>query len=160
MILVAVIFLTFLFTTFLGYVIHWNFHQRWGYGYKKHMAHHLKLYPPGDLISYDYREAGDDSTARMFIVLFSPILLGVVLLTAFHVISIMVGVAVFSTMGIVGILNDGLHDSFHVKRSMWHLFPGFQRLQKIHNTHHYHMGTNYGIFSFMWDKVFGTYKNN
>lgn len=157
--LLAVIILTFLFTSLLGYAIHFAFHQKWsGRLNKSHMSHHLKLYPVNDLVSDVYREPGDDSTARLFIILFSPILLTVVGLTAFHIISILVGCAIFGTMALVGILNDRLHDSMHLNKSVWHWWPGFSKLQKLHNMHHHRMGTNYGIFSFFWDKIFGTYK--
>jgi Delta7-sterol 5-desaturase len=159
--LLFVIFLTFLLTSFLGFIIHWSFHQPWsGRLYKSHYTHHFKLYPPGNLISDIYRDPGDDSTARLFIILFSPLLLVVIGLTIFHIIPIIYGCAIFGTMAIVGVLNDRLHDSAHLNKSMWHRWPGFSKLQKLHNIHHFDVSKNYGIFSFMWDKLFKTYKGD
>jgi sterol desaturase/sphingolipid hydroxylase (fatty acid hydroxylase superfamily) len=55
-------------------------------------------------------------------------------------------------------LHNNMHDSFHIRKTFWHKFPFFQKLIKSHYQHHINMGTNYGIFSFFWDKLFKTYK--
>jgi len=75
-----VIFLTiiisYLFSTFFGYVIHWSLHQSWmGLFYKAHLSHHLEMYPPNDYKSDTYRHAGKNSTPIYFLIIASPLLI-------------------------------------------------------------------------------------
>jgi sterol desaturase/sphingolipid hydroxylase (fatty acid hydroxylase superfamily) len=155
----GILLLAFVFFTFLGYVVHRVFHQSWaGVFYRAHCNHHNQQYPPGDLVSDVYRHAGSDNSFRWFLLAFSPLILGAVALTVAGVVPIIVGVGLLVEMGIVAWLNDAIHDGTHITRSVWHRFRFFDRLQRLHFQHHLDQGTNYSIWWFVWDRVFGTYR--
>lgn len=155
---VVILGLTLVFFTFLGYVFHLMFHKPWsGRFYKAHMNHHLKQYPASDYYSDEYRDPGQDNTVWLFTLVFSPFVITVLLLTVFRIISMTIGIPVLLEMALIGWVNNDLHDSFHLRKSFWQRFWFFDRLVKLHYNHHVNMGTNYGIFSFIWDKIFGTF---
>lgn len=161
MIEVVILFITLIAMTFLGYAFHLMFHKPWSRRfYQAHMNHHLKQYPPSNFISDNYRDAGNDNTVWLFTIVFSPFVLTVLILTLTHVLSIFLGVSVLIEMILIGLLNNSMHDSFHLKKTFWHRFWFFDSLIKLHYYHHIDMSTNYGIFSFIWDKIFGTYKDS
>lgn len=145
--------------TFLGYAFHRIFHQPWsGRFYKSHMNHHLKQYPLNDFYSDKYRNSGKDNSVWLFAIAFSPLVAILVWSVVSGHVGILFGAMIAIEMAIVGWLNDSMHDSFHIRKTFWHKFPFFQRLIDLHYQHHVDMGTNYGIFSFYWDKVFKTFK--
>ena len=153
-------FATYTATTLLGYVIHWALHQRWsGPLRKSHMAHHLVHYPPRDLVSDSYRSAGKDSAVYTFLLAFSPLLLLPIVLWLVGWVSLPVAVAAFFSMALVGLMNDIIHDSFHV-RDHWlsRVYPGYESLRIGHFVHHRNMKRNFGIYSFAWDRVFRTFR--
>lgn len=159
MIYVLILLATFILFTFLGYVFHWMFHQKWsGFFYKAHDNHHNIQYPISDLISEKYREAGKDNSTFLFAIAFAPIIIVAVLLIVFGVIGKLLGAFLFVEMSIIGATNIWLHDGFHIHKSVWHKWPGFLKLRKLHFLHHKNTLTNFGIFSFTFDKLFGTYK--
>lgn len=158
MVYVAVLIFGFFLLSLLGYITHYAFHQKWsGVFYRKHMTHHLVLYPADRFMSDAYRDSGKDNTVWMFAAVFAPFVLTALLLTVFSVISLGIGLCIFAEMTIIGVLNNYLHDAFHLSSSVWHRWPGFQKLKALHLNHHIRMDTNYGIFSFYWDKWIGTY---
>lgn len=155
-----VAFLSYTVTSLLGYFVHWAIHQRWsGRIHKAHMAHHLELYPPGKLVSEEYRHAGSQSTVHTFLVAFLPLLLLPVILMLVGVISLVNCAFAVCAMVIVGLLNDVIHDSFHVKHHwLSKVIPGYDRMRQLHFVHHINMRRNFGIYSFTWDKVFKTFR--
>lgn len=149
---------TYLLTSLLGYVVHWAIHKPWaGRAYRAHRAHHIDLYPPGRLISDTYLSAGKQSTVYTFLLAFMPLLLIPVVLWLVGWFSWGMALSAVLAMGAVGLLNDIVHDSFHV-RGHWlrRLVPGYERMRHLHFIHHVNMRKNYGIYSFIWDRVFGT----
>ena len=155
---VVALFFTLILFTFLGYAFHRMFHRRWsGRFYVAHMNHHLKQYPVSDFYSDEYRDPGSDSTVYLFALLFSPILITMVLLTVFHIVSLFLGLSVLAEMLFIGWVNNSLHDSFHLRKTFWHRFWFFDRLVKLHFNHHLDQNTNFGIFSFVWDRLFRTF---
>jgi sterol desaturase/sphingolipid hydroxylase (fatty acid hydroxylase superfamily) len=155
---VLVLLLVFILMTFLGYAFHWMFHQKWsGPFWKAHMVHHLFRYPPSSFLSAKYRDAGKDNTTWLFALVFAPLIIAVIVLTVFHIISLFIGISILIEMSLIGALNNSLHDSFHLTNSFWHRFWFFDRLVKLHLNHHIRMGSNFGIFSFSWDRIFRTY---
>jgi sterol desaturase/sphingolipid hydroxylase (fatty acid hydroxylase superfamily) len=144
--------------TFLGYITHYAFHQPWsGRLFQAHMVHHQKLYPVDNFLSDVYRDAGSDNTTYLFALVFAPIVLAALLLTVFNIIPIAIGLEVLGLMAVIGWANNSIHDSMHLTNSIWHNFWFFNRLQKLHLNHHAKMDTNFGIFSFWWDRVFRTF---
>lgn len=146
--------------TFLGYVFHLIFHKPWsGKFFKSHMNHHLKQYPSTDFYSSKYRDAGKDNTVWLFAAVFAPIILTIIILIMINVIPLFMGLMSLAEMFFIGWLNNSMHDGFHVENSVWHKFWFFKKLEKLHYQHHVDMNTNYGIFSFVWDKILGTFQN-
>jgi sterol desaturase/sphingolipid hydroxylase (fatty acid hydroxylase superfamily) len=163
-ILIAIIF-SFFFTTLFGHISHWSFHQPWsGSVHKSHMTHHLKLYPPSDYLSDKYRDAGKDSTPKFFIIAAIPVILTPILLWHFGIITGAVAITILTTQIIVGLMHNYLHDAFHIRGHWLYRVYGVRSLfahwTAIHYLHHVDMKKNYGIFTFFWDRIFGTYINH
>jgi hypothetical protein len=158
MIYLAVFIFVLILGTFLGYIFHRMFHASWsGRFYKAHMTHHQKLYPANDFYSDSYRDPGKDNTFWLFLAAFTPLGIATALLMVFGVISISIGLVAIGTMSFIGFINNSLHDSFHLRKSFWHRFWFFDRLQKLHYIHHVDMTMNFGIFNFTWDKLLKTF---
>lgn len=163
MIIVAVLVsvLTFFLLSFLGYISHWCFHQRWsGRFYTAHMSHHKVLYPPTDFYSDKYRDAGKDNTSVLFFLIFLPLILAAIAITAFGIVPWFIGAIILIEMAIFGTANNVLHDSFHIRKTFWHRFPFFHRLIGLHIEHHRNMKRNFGILFFWPDKLFSTFKTH
>jgi sterol desaturase/sphingolipid hydroxylase (fatty acid hydroxylase superfamily) len=159
MIYLLILVIGFLTLTCLGYWAHYCFHKRWsGRLYNAHMSHHTRLYPKTDLVSENYRHAGKDNTVWLFAIVFSPFILGALLLTIFGILPLGIGVEILGLMVVVSYLNNALHDAYHLRNSFWHRLPFFERLRKLHFLHHNRMNSNFGIINFFWDRVFGTYR--
>ncbi|SRR5258708_11303261 len=156
--IVAAIFTLILFT-FLGYSFHWMFHQRWsGRFYTAHYNHHHIQYPINNFSSDSYRYSGKDSTVWLFGLCFAPIIAGMIAITVLHVVSLFLGLSILVEMAFIGWLNNSLHDNFHLTKSFWQRFWFFDKLVSRHKQHHINTNTNLGIFSFVWDKILGTFK--
>jgi len=158
MLLLLTILASFVIASFFGHVVHWAIHQKWaGPAYKGHMEHHLDLYPVGKLTSDKYRTAKWYHSGPL---LFTPPLL--VILAVFGGLLWVLG-APHWMVGVLGIciiafalFNDYVHDSFHVRKHAWGHFKWYKRLRRLHFLHHHDMTVNYGIISFVWDRVFGS----
>lgn len=150
---------SYLVTSFLGYIVHWMMHQRWAGPLRvAHMAHHIVLYPPKNLMSESYRSAGSSSSVWTFLAVLIPLMLLPVALALGGVISLWsAGLAVIA-MALVGITNDIIHDSFHViDHPLSKVIPGYKRMQELHFVHHRNMKRNFGIYSFVCDRLFKTH---
>ncbi len=158
------IFISFIATTFFGYVVHWSLHQSWaGRFNQSHMTHHLKLYPPEDYTSDTYRSAGKDNTVITFAVASLPMIAFPIVLGLFGIIGwFLVATALFVELSL-GFLHWYIHDAFHIKNHWMSRVPWlkdiFQVWNGLHYTHHVDMGTNYGIFVFHWDRLFKTFRS-
>jgi sterol desaturase/sphingolipid hydroxylase (fatty acid hydroxylase superfamily) len=144
--------------SFFGHVIHWALHQRWtGPAHAGHMEHHLDLYPVGKLTSDKYLAAKWFHRGPL---LFTPPLL--VILGAASGLLCLVGAPLWmvGVLGPVlvgyGLVNDYFHDSFHLRKHWLNRYKWYKRLRRLHFLHHHNMTVNYGILSFVWDRVFGT----
>jgi sterol desaturase/sphingolipid hydroxylase (fatty acid hydroxylase superfamily) len=143
----------------LGHLAHMAFHQKWaGIFHQAHLNHHNIQYPPSDMLSEKYRNAGTDNTTIYFAIIFSPLIIGNILLTIFGIVPIIIGVGIFLEMLTVSLLNIFIHDALHITNGFWHRFKFFKNLQKLHFVHHIDQTKNFGIFNFFWDKAFGTYE--
>lgn len=156
------ILITYTVVSLFGYIMHWSLHQSWtGSANQSHMAHHLKLYPPADFSSEVYRHAGKDSTPRLFVIASLPLILTPIILGILGILPIYLVITVLVVEALLGFFNDYFHDNFHIKNHFLTRVPGFKvifdKWVKLHRLHHVDMGTNYGIFAFHWDRVFGTF---
>lgn len=151
--------------TLFGHVTHWVIHQPWaGRFAKAHMAHHERLYPVNDFLSDTYRKAGKDSTVWIFAVLSLPVLALPVIAHLLGWIGLFTMTCVIAEMLFLGWLHDYLHDAFHIRDHFLKRLPFVKglmgRLTELHRLHHVDMSKNFGIFFFMWDKVFKTLKRS
>lgn len=161
--LLATLFITYIIISLFGYVVHWSLHQPWtGRLHVSHMTHHQKLYPPTDFTSDAYRSAGQDSASRIFLLASLPLILIPVMLCIWGILPFYLMVGILVVEALVGFLNDYLHDAFHINHHWLLRTPVLKDIFRIgirlHYLHHVDMGTNYGIFAFHWDKLFGTFR--
>ena len=52
-----------------------------------------------------------------------------------------------------------LHTRFHLSDTWLLRFDWFKRYRALHFLHHKDMRTNFGIVSFLWDRLFGTFRD-
>src|SRR5579885_1957013 len=155
------ILISYIVTSFFGYVIHWSLHQTWsGFFNKAHMTHHQVLYPASDFTSDVYRHAGKDSTPRFFALAASPLILTPLVLWLVGIVPLSVAITAWAVMGVMGFLHDYIHDAFHIRNHWMTRTPVlrdiFAKWIQLHYLHHVDMGKNFGIFVFHWDRVFKT----
>ena|SRR5579885_871533 len=160
------IFLTalvcFFISSLFGYVVHRSLHQPWtGNLNRKHMTHHLTLYPPSDYLSDKYREAGKDNTVYTFALAAIPLVLAPIVLGILGILPLSLVLTALAVMGVMGFLHSYLHDAFHIRNHFLTQIPGirviFAYWNRLHYLHHVDMQKNFGIFLFHWDHVFRTF---
>lgn len=123
------------------------------------MRHHTDLYPVHDMVSDTYRMPKWEENG---VVLFFPFF--IVVFGLVSMVSILCGIPVWivvtfcSITTAYGMISDVIHDSFHLRKFFLQRFAFYMRLRRLHLVHHVNMGQNFGILSFLWDRVFGTYK--
>jgi sterol desaturase/sphingolipid hydroxylase (fatty acid hydroxylase superfamily) len=154
--------ISFLVSSLFGYVVHRSLHQPWsGRLNKKHMTHHLSLYPPTDYLSDKYREPGKDNTVFVFAAFAVPVVATPIILGVLHILPLVLVITSIAVMAIMSFLHDYLHDAFHIRHHFLTKIPVFRQLfarwGRLHYLHHVNMQTNFGIFTFFLDKVFGTF---
>ena len=152
----------FFISSLFGYVVHRSLHQKWtGRLNRKHMTHHLTLYPPTDYLSDEYRQSGQDNTVRIFAVAALPLVATPIVLGVTGLLSLPLVITALVVMGIMGFLHDYIHDRFHIRNHFLTRVPGvrviFQYWNRLHYLHHIDMQKNFGIFLFHWDHVFRTF---
>jgi hypothetical protein len=47
---------------------------------------------------------------------------------------------------------------YHVEESRLRRFAWFRRKQELHFVHHRHVGCNYAVIDFFWDRLLGTFR--
>lgn len=160
MVLFALI-LVFVLVSFFGYAVHWSLHQNWaGRWNLAHMTHHEVLYPPSDYYSETYRHAGKDNTFITFAIASLPLLAFPWVLYGLGVIGLPLTIIIALEMLLIGFLHDYLHMVFHLPSHWLNRFKAVQKWNKSHYVHHQNMQKNFGIFFFMWDRLFGTFIKN
>lgn len=154
--------ITYFLTTLFGYVVHWCFHHPWAGRIKTaHLKHHT-LYSGEDYLSDDYRKAGKDSTVRLFMLPSILLLALPVLFFYLEIIPWWLSLLIGLEMGFTGWLHNYLHEAFHINGHFLNKIPlikkAFDHLSHLHYEHHNDMTKNFGICSFIWDRLFHTYK--
>lgn len=150
----AVIVVTYSLAELIGYLFHRLAHVPGTELYKSHMLHHLQAYPPTRFSSEKYISIG----IRSFVVWFMPIFavfLGaqVAILNGWPLFA-----GIMTTLAVAG-MNLYAHDSYHLSKHWLSETRFFKRLTDFHEVHHRNMKKNFGIYTFVIDKVFGTFKN-
>jgi len=159
--ILALIFIAIVLATFIGHMIHWALHKRWsGRFYTGHMEHHLEHYPPWSLISQKYKMPKWHHSGPA---LFTPAFLIIVAVAGGLTWLLSLPLVLMVTSGVTilafGLLNDVVHDAFHLEKSWMHQIPGFDKMRARHFLHHHNMRKNFGIVTFVWDRVFRTLKD-
>lgn len=138
----------------VGYGFHRLLHTRWtGSLNKAHMTHHLKLYPPEDYLSNPYRGAGADNTTYRFVAAALVVALAIALVFPWSI-----SLPLLGELALVGALNSYVHDSTHIRGHWLERFWIYRRWRALHYQHHVDMTRNYGIVTFLVDRVAGTYQ--
>ena len=140
-------------SSLLGYLIHRLAHwPKAGIFYAMHMEHHRELYPPHEFLSEEYKSAGVASFRLWFVPIITVVVAAFILwLPTWY------AVAATASLGIISALDDYLHDQFHLTGSRLVRFRWFRRLRALHLLHHRNMRKNYGIFSFVLDRMLGSF---
>ncbi len=156
MILITIL-LTFIMITFFGFTLHYCLHRPFmGKFYQMHLTHHFKLYPPENFTSDKYLDPGKDNTVIIFLLMGSPLILLPIVLFAAHIISLPILITAMLSMALFGIPNNFLHDAFHIKHHWLRKYQWFAKLTDLHFQHHINIKSNYGIYFFGWDRLFGS----
>lgn len=159
MLTLFIIFATFFFGNLLGYLVHVSLHYKWtGKLHRMHMKHHEELYPHYDYLSISYRNAGSSNSVYIFVPILTVIVFS--LLFIFYLLGLniwLIGLIIVESI-IIGWIHNYLHDQFHVTPNWLEKFNFFQKWRYFHYIHHINPKVNYGIFDFLWDKVFGTFQ--
>lgn len=161
-VVVLTVIVTYVVASLFGYVMHRFLHSsKSGFLNVAHMTHHRLLYPPDDYLSDTYRKAGRDSTPKYFALGAVPMVLLPIVLGLCGVLNWTVVVTAMLTLGLMGFLHDYLHDAFHVRNHRLTRVPllnmFFNRWVMLHFQHHVNMDSNYGIFTYWLDRLFGTF---
>ena len=152
------VLIVFLGTTFFGYWTHKWFHSPTsGRFYRAHLTHHFTLYPPERFLSEKYLSPGKDNTAFLFTLLGIPLIILPIILFAFHIIPLLIFVVSIISLAVFGFAHDILHDAFHIQHHWLRRFGWFLYLTNLHYNHHKNVQTNFGIYSFWCDKLFGSF---
>jgi sterol desaturase/sphingolipid hydroxylase (fatty acid hydroxylase superfamily) len=159
---ILTVLITFFAGSLFGYVTHWALHQKWTrFLNKKHMTHHLKLYPPSNYLSDVYRQSGNDNTVIIFAIAAIPVVAFPIVLWLVGWLSVPLMITSVAVMAIMAFLHNYLHDSFHIRKHWLTRVPviktAFKYWNRLHYLHHVDMQKNFGIFLFHWDHVFGTF---
>jgi len=146
--------------TLAGHGVHrWLHSPRSGPLYRAHLEHH-RLYSPGDLRSSVYRNAGADSTTWRFVLPLGAL----VALIAQSAIWLGMGgpdaLFLVVTAAAIGFAHDFVHDAFHIEGHWLERAPWFLRLRALHDEHHRDVRVNLGILCFVWDRLFGTFRES
>jgi hypothetical protein len=150
---------SFVFGHFAAYAVHRMLHTQLFKGLaKSHNVHH-DLYPVDDFESEAYRSAEADDSSFVFLPILTMAMMGFFLPIAWLTGAWWIYVIVIGEGIMFGILNDRLHDAFHIKEHWLNRYTWFRKLKEIHWHHHATPETNHGIIWFIPDKVFKTFKS-
>lgn len=158
---IVVIFLvSFIASSLIGHWVHLLLHQpfmRWFY--RAHLQHHV-LYPHGDVTSERYRKASWFNSGPF---LFTPPFLFIIIvfgglallanISPWFVADVAAGLIAF------GLVNDLIHDSFHLDSCWLQRYAWYERLRGLHFVHHKNPKRNLGIATLVWDRTLGTFSN-
>ena len=141
-------------TQSVGYLVHRILHASWaGPMYRSHYTHHNVLYPPDDYFSDSYREPPSEDGQAKYYAIPAVILLSLI----FYFAPLVWALVAVVEMSLIAWLNDAMHKWFHIKGHWMSRFKWFTNLRGLHWVHHVRQDTNYGIFSFINDRLVGTF---
>ena len=146
---------TFFLVETVGFSVHRLAHwPRAGKIFRDHLHHHAHAYPPGRYQSERY--LGDLKTS--FLPVFVPIFVVWNILAA-ALLPWPCFVAFFATSSVLSLFNNYMHDSFHVTTHWLRRYRWYDRLSATHRVHHENVKKNLGIYWYVFDRIFGTYRS-
>ncbi len=151
--------LVYFFGGFIGYAVHWMFHQPWsGVFYKVHKTHHEVKYPSGSFLSDEYRSAGKDNTSPYFILAVIILLLPFFIMLQLFSIPTWIIVTIIVESVVIGFITNYMHDSLHIRGHFFEKFRIFRKWRISHRIHHANVRYNLGIISFEWDYILKSWR--
>lgn len=159
MLLLLTIVMSFIVSSLFGYTVHWILHRPWSKAlYRMHLRHHT-LYTAEDYLSDIYRSAGRDNTFFIFAAAAIPLVMLPIVLWWLNIMPLALMLVAVGEMLLLGFLHEYIHTAFHIRWHWMNRLAAFRRWNKLHFLHHQDIGTNYGIFWFGLDRLFGTFWN-
>lgn len=165
LILIVILFSTFIIGSFAGYMLHLFMHTRFPrIPYlrrisKSHNVHH-SLYTIRDFESEEYRSAGKDDSVFVFVPIIT-LAIGLMCLAFWFAFQAWWIYPVILAEGIfIGWLNGKLHECFHIKNHWLNKYSQFKKLKKTHWLHHKYPKMNHGILWFVPDRLFDTFRKD
>jgi sterol desaturase/sphingolipid hydroxylase (fatty acid hydroxylase superfamily) len=162
--LLLTILVSFLVSALFGYSAHWLLHQKIAGPFNKaHIEHHEILYPHDDYQSDVYRATSKNSAPIFFAIMGIPLILTPIALYYFRLLPWYLALISLVAMVIFGFLSNYLHDSFHIRNHWLNYIPiiktPFKKWVLLHWIHHFDQRSNFGIFCFWFDRIFGTFRS-
>jgi hypothetical protein len=137
-----------------GYLVHRLAHWPGGGSlYRAHQVHHA-AYPPSDFVSDVYRAPGRKESSVLGFLPYHVALCALGFLILRPAVAFVVAIAAT----LIGWANSYVHDGLHVRGFWLERFGWFHRLRALHLQHHRDVATNLGIFSWLWDRLAGSFR--
>lgn len=152
-VLIAIV-ASFFFAEAVGFFIHKLAH--WpgsGKLFRNHLHHHAVIYPPENYTTKKYVANVRTSFLPVFVPLF--IVCNAVAWTFF---SWPIALIFFLMSSGVSLVSNYMHDSFHVENHWLDRFRWHRLLRELHHVHHKHTRKNLGIYMFLYDRLFRSFK--
>lgn len=147
----AVVIGAYLVAEVAGYITHALAHLRcMGPLNRAHMRHHTR-YAPANFIQDRYVDDGFGPWYAPAFITASVI--------AFCLLPIGMACAAVLTFVAVAVVNDKLHDSYHVGDHPFTRFRWHRRLRALHYVHHKHVTKNVGIYAFWIDRLLHRFRS-
>lgn len=136
----------------LGYWVHRLLHSPTsGPLHRAHMHHH-DLYPPEEFLSPSYRRVAGTNQLRLF----APFVVAAALLVVW-LLPLWLALGLLLELAVVAWVNTTVHDALHVDGHFLEHVPLFCEWRELHLLHHEHPRMNYGIVTFLTDRLLGTF---
>lgn len=153
LLVILVILYAFVKAELIGYWFHRLMHSTvFPAIHRRHMEHHEIQYPRKNLSSENYRHTEGLSTFWLFFPL--VILMGILHL---FLLPLYLFIPYFTVVSVAGLIQDYLHEGSHLRGFWLNKYKWYRRMRARHHVHHVYQGTNFGIYLFGLDRVFGTY---
>ncbi len=121
--------------------------------YRTHTFSHHAIYTADNLVSEKYKYDDEESITHYY---FAP----VAVFEVFAYLVLPLGIFVAHLVSIFASYRAHLyvHEQFHLSKTWLSRFAWFKRMRKLHLLHHRDMTANFGLLSFVWDRLMGTYR--
>lgn len=151
----AVVVLSYFFVQASGYAIHRSLHWKFsGRANRAHSQHHTVLYDTEDHYLTDRYMAPPWYDLPFFY--YAPAAL-LTLAVVYFLFPWFVVIILAIMLVVLGLANDYIHVAIHTKGHFLEKYAWFKTARKRHWQHHLDETTNYGIFTWETDRLFGTF---